>query len=276
MYWLAFLEGDNAELERQLAWAQGKPGAEDFLDALASDTETFHGRLAKARELSRRAVQFDQRNDLKETAALWQELDGYHEAVTGNAERAKQAAADGLGIASEHDSQIVAALVFGQAGDTARAEKIADDLAKRYPEDTLANYYWLPVIRAAVALDRKNAAKAIEILKVAGPYDLAAAAPAISASAPLLPVYVRGQAYLMAGQGAEAAAEFQKLIDHKNMVGNFPLGALAHLGLGRAYALTGDTAKARTAFQDFLALWKDGDSDVPVLQQAKAEYAKIK
>ena len=276
MYWLAFLEGENAEMGRQVAWAQGKQGAEDFLNALASDTEAFHGRLEKARELSRRAVQFDQHNDLKETAALWQESGAYHEAVAGNAERAKQAAAAGLEIASEHDSQIVAALVFGQAGDTARAEKIADDLAKRYPEDTLLNFYWLPVIRAEVALDRKNAAKAVEILKAAAIYELGAMAPAINVSAPLLPIYVRGEAYLMAGQGAEAAAEFQKMIDGKNLVGNFPPEALAHLGLGRAYALQGDAAKARTAYQDFLALWKDADGDVPVLQQARAEYAKIK
>jgi eukaryotic-like serine/threonine-protein kinase len=276
MYWLAFLEGDNAEMEKQFAGAQGKVGVEDFMDALASDTEAFHGRIAKARELSQRAAQFDQRSDLKETAALWQELEAYHEAVAGNAERAKQVAADGLGIASEHDSQLVAALVFGQAGDSARAEKIADDLAKRYPEDTLVSFYWLPVIRAEVALDRKNAAKAIEILKPAAIYELGASAPAINVSAPLLAIYVRGEAHLTAGQGAEAAAEFQKMIDHKNMIGNFPLEALAHLGLGRAFALQGDAAKARTAYQDFLALWKDADSDVPVLQQARAEYAKIK
>ena len=276
MYWLAFLEGDNAEMEKQFAGAQGKEGVEDFLDALASDTEAFHGRLAKAREDSQRAVQFDQRSDLKETAALWQELEAYHEAVAGNAERAKQVATDGLGIASEHDSQLVAALVFGHTGDSARAEKIADDLAKRYPEDTLVNFYWLPVIRAEVALDRKNAAKAIEILKPAAIYELGASAPAINVSAALLPIYVRGEAYLAAGQGAEAGAEFQKMIDHKNMIGNFPLEALAHFGLGRAFALQGDAAKARTAYQDFLALWKDADPDVPILQQAKAEYAKIK
>jgi eukaryotic-like serine/threonine-protein kinase len=149
-------------------------------------------------------------------------------------------------------------------------------LAKRYPVDTLVNGYWLPVIRAAGELERKNASRAIELLAPAQQYELSSPTPAVSVGAPLFPPYLRGEAYLAAHRGAEAAAEFQKLIDYKNLVGNYPLAALAHLGLGRAYVLQGDTAKARTAYQDFLALWKDADGDVPVLQQAKAEYAKIK
>ena len=179
MYWLAFLEGDNAEMEKQFAGAQGKEGVEDFLDALASDTEAFHGRLAKAREDSQRAVQFDQRSDLKETAALWQELEAYHEAVAGNAERAKQVATDGLGIASEHDSQLVAALVFGHAvGFSAGGEdcgRSGEALSRGH-----ARQFLLASCdsRAEVALDRKNAAKAIEILKPAAIYELGASAPA--------------------------------------------------------------------------------------------------
>ncbi len=276
MYWLAFLEGDAAEIDRQKAWAAGKPGAEDFMDAVASDTEAYHGRLAKARELSRRAVEFDKRNDQKETAALWQMCAALHEIEFSNVEQARQAAGAALDLATTHDTQILSALVFAETGDTARADKTADDLAKRYPVDTLVNGYWLPVIRAAGELERKNASRAIELLAPAQQYELSSPTPAVSVGAPLFPPYLRGEAYLAAHRGAEAAAEFQKLIDHKNLVGNYPLAALAHLGLGRAYVLQGDTAKARTAYQDFLALWKDADGDVPVLQQAKAEYAKIK
>ena len=276
MYWLAFLEGDTSEMDRQVAWATGKPGAEDFLDALASDTEAFHGRLAKARDFSRRAVEFDERNDQKETAAIWESLAALHEAEFGNAEQARAAAAEGLTLASTHDSQILAALVFAESGDAARAEKMADDLAKRHPDDTLVNLYWLPSIRAAIELDRKNPAKAIELLKAALQYELSSPSPAVSVGGPLIPPYIRGESYLLAKQGPEAAAEFQKLIDRNYLVGNYPLGALAHLGLARAYAEQGDAAKARVAYQDFFALWKDADANIPVLIAAKAEYAKLK
>ncbi len=275
MYWLAFLEGDTAEMDRQSAWSAGKPGAEDFLDALGSDTEAFHGRLSKARTFSQRAIEFDKRNDQKESAALWQMLAALHEAMLGNAEPARTAAAAGLELASTHDSQILAALVSAESGDSARAEKMASDLAKQYPTDTLVNFYWLPAIHAAVELDRKNPAKAIELLKPASQYDFSSPAPAISVGGPLVPPYIRGEAYLLAHQGAEAAAEFQKFIDRRYLVGNYPLGALAHLGLARAYAEQGNAAKARIAYQDFFALWKDADSNIPVLIAAKAEYAKL-
>jgi eukaryotic-like serine/threonine-protein kinase len=275
-YWLAFLQNDSAEMDRQAAWANGKQGAEDFLDAIQSDTAVFHGRLAKGREFSKRAVEFDKRSDQKETAAVWQMVAALHEAALGNANQAREAVSTALGLATNHDSQILAAIVDGMAGEPDQAEKIAADLQKRFPEDTLVNFYWMPVALAAAAVDRKNGAKAIEILKPTAPYEYGSQPPAISVGGELLPIYVRGQAYLQMGKGAEAAAEFQKIIDHGYLVGNFPLGALAHLCLGRAYALQGDAGKARTAYQDFLALWKDADPDVPILQQAKAEYAKIK
>ena len=276
IYWLAFLENDTAEMDRQVAWAAGKPGAQDFLDAISADTEAFHGRLSKARDFSRRAVEFDKRNDQKESAALWQMCAALREIQFGNAEQARQAAVAALDLASTHDTQILAALVFAQTGDASRAEKIAEDLAKRYPADTLVNGYWLPSIHAAIELSRKNPSKAIEILAPTLQSEMDSPTTAVSVSAPMFPVYLRGEAYLLTHQGTEAAAEFQKFIDRKYLIGNYPLGALAHLGLGRAFALQGDAAKARTAYQDFLALWKDADPDVPILQQAKAEYAKIK
>ncbi len=275
-YWLAFLQGDGAEMDRQATWANGKQGGEDFLDAIQSDTAVYHGRLAKGRELSKRAVDFDKRSDQKEAAALWQMAAALHEAVFGNASQAREQATSALALATNHDTQILAAVVDSMAGEPDQAEKIAADLEKRFPEDTLVNSYWMPVAQAAAAVDRKNGAKAIEILKPTAPYDYGSQSPSISVGGELLTIYVRAQAYLQMGKGAEAAAEFQKIVDHSYLIGNFPLAALAHLGLGRAYALQGDAAKARTAYQDFLALWKDGDSDVPVLQQAKAEYAKIK
>jgi serine/threonine protein kinase/tetratricopeptide (TPR) repeat protein len=275
-YWLAFLQGDSAEMDRQAAWANGKIGGEDYLDAIQSDTAVYHGRLSKGREFSKRAVEFDKRSDQKESAALWQMAAATHEAAVGNASQAREAVSAALALATNHDTQLLAAIVDGMAGEPDQAEKIAADLQKQFPEDTLVNFYWAPVAQAAAAIDRKNGAKAIEILKPSAPYDYGSQPPGFTVGGELLPIYVRGQAYLQMGKGAEAAAEFQKIVDHSYLIGNFPFAALAHLGLGRAYALQGDAGKARTAYQDFLALWKDADADVPVLQQARAEYAKIK
>jgi eukaryotic-like serine/threonine-protein kinase len=275
-YWLAFLQGDNAEMDRQAAWANGKQGGEDFLDAIQADTAVYHGRLAKGREFSKRAVEFDKRSDQKETAAVWQMAAALHEALLGNPSQARDEASAALSLATNHDTQILAAVVNGMSGEPDQAEKLAADLEKRFPEDTLVNFYWMPIANAEAAIDRKNGAKAIEFLKPAAPYDYGTNTPSISVGGELLSIYVRGQAYLQMGKGPEAVAEFQKIVDHNYLVGNFPLGALAHLALGRAYALQGDAPKARTAYQDFLALWKDADAEVPLLQQARTEYAKIK
>jgi predicted Zn-dependent protease len=165
------------------------------------------------------------------------------------------------------------ALALARAGDTAGAENLADELDKTFPRDTLVQRQWLPTVRAGVALQRKDPNQAIELLKVASTIELGS----ITAGQMifLCPVYVRGEAYLMLHDGNRAAAEFQKFIDHRGLVANFPWGALARLGLARAYALQGDTAKARAAYQDFLTLWKDADPDIPILKEAKAEYAKL-
>jgi serine/threonine protein kinase/Flp pilus assembly protein TadD len=274
MYGLAFLLGDQGEMDRQVAWAAGKAGGEDLLLSIESDTEAYYGRNGKARDLSRRAVDLSTRNDQKETAALWQMEASLREAELGNTSAARQQANAALALASAHDTQILGALAFARAGDSVEAVKMADDLAKQHREDTLVNAYWLPSIRATIELSRNNADKAIEILRAAGPFELGSpTSPVVGAM--LYPIYVRGQAYLKLRQGKEAAAEFQKIIDHRNIVMNFITGALAHLGLARAYALQGDTAKARTAYQDFLTLWKDADPDIPILKQAKAENAKL-
>jgi len=275
MYGLAFLEGDQAEMDRQVAWRAGKPGAEDLLLSLASDTEDYYGRNARARALSRRAFDAAIRNDQKESAALWMMGAALREAEFGNSGEARQRVKAALALGSNHDSQILGALALARAGDPVQAAKMANDLAKGYPEDTLVNGYWLPSIRAAIELGRNNVDEAIGILQAALPYELGSPNPTPSNGAMLYPIYVRGQAYLKLRRGKEAAAEFQKILDHRNIVVNFVTGALAHLGLARAYALQGDTAKARAAYQDFLTLWKDADPDIPILKKAKSEYAKL-
>ena len=177
-------------------------------------------------------------------------------------------------LAPNRDVRAMAALALARAGDTAGAEKLAAELDKAFPLDTRVQRYWLPTIRAGVALERKDPNRAIELLKVASTVELGSITPDLTIF--LCPAYLRGQAYLMLHDGNAAAAEFQKFIDHRGVVMNFPWGALARLGLARAYAMQGDNAKARAAYQDFLMLWKDADPDVPVLREAKAEYAKLK
>jgi tetratricopeptide (TPR) repeat protein len=275
MYGLAFLEGDRAEMDRQVAWAAGKAGAEDNLLSTASDTEAYYGRNGKALELSRRAIDSAKRNDQKESAALWQMEVALREAELGNSAPAREQVHAALALASNHDSQILGALAFARAGDSAQAAKMADDLAKQYPEDPLVNSYWLPSIRATIELGRNNSDKAIEMLQAAIPYELGTPNPYPADGATFYPIYVRGQAYLKLRQGKEAAAEFQKILDHRSIIVNFITGALAPLGLARAYVLQGDTAKARAAYNDFLTLWKDADPDIPILKEAKSEYAKL-
>jgi tetratricopeptide (TPR) repeat protein len=272
-YGVAFIEGDVSEMARQVAWATGKPGVEDAFLASQADTEAFYGRLEKARNLSRRAVESSRRNDEKEIAAQWHLDAALREAEFGNLSEARQHAAAALALASTRDVQVLAGLTLAQAGDSAQARRIADELEKRFPRNTIINAYWLPTIRARIEIQRNNPSKAIELLQAASPYDLANPPPGVGGL--LYPVYVRGQAYLLLHQGDRAAAEFQKFLDHPGVVMNCPLGALAHLGMARASALQSDTAKARSAYQDFLTLWKDADPDIPILKEAKAEYEKL-
>jgi eukaryotic-like serine/threonine-protein kinase len=274
LYQLAFLQNDAAVMAQQVTWASGKSGWEDVLAAEEADSAAYFGRLAKARELSRRAVASAERAEEKETAASYEADVALREALFGNAAEARQRAATALRLSIGRDVQYEAALAFALAGDAARAEALADDLAKRFPEDTLVQFNYLPTIHAQGVLLRMDHSKAIEVLQLAASYELGT--PTDRVSPALYPVYVRGEAYLTAHQGSEAAAEFQKILDHPGVVINEPIGALAHLGLARAYAMQGDTSKAKAAYQDFLTLWKDADPDIPILIAAKAEYAKLK
>ena len=271
-YILAFLKGDAAQMERFASAAVGKPRTEDLLLAARADTQAWYGKFKNARELTRRAMDSAEHNDAKETAALYQAESALREVKAGNKEQARAEANAALKLAPNRDVQAVVAVALAQASDTAGAEKLAAELNKTFPLDTLVQRYWLPTIRAAIAMERKDPNRAVELLKETSAIELGTPT---NFSAVLMPLYVRGEAYLAIGDGQRAATEFQKFIDHRGLVGNFSWGALARLGLARAYAMQGNTAKAKAAYQDFLTLWKDADPDIPILKEAKAEYAKL-
>jgi eukaryotic-like serine/threonine-protein kinase len=273
LYFLAFLRGDTAEMAKQVAWGAGKPADEDPLLSTQSDTEAYYGRLSRAREFSRRAMDSAVRADSKETAALWQVSAALREAEFGNSTTGEQDAAGALALARGRDIKVVAALTAARVGDTTRARALVEELQKSDPLNTMLKLYWLPTIQAAIALGQNQPDVAIQSLQAAGPYELGGPPPFQMGT--MYPAFLRGDSYLQIHRGTDAVAEFQKLLDHRGIVLNFPLGALAHLGLGRAYAMSGDTAKAKSAYSDFLTLWKDADHDIPILKQAKAEYAKL-
>jgi eukaryotic-like serine/threonine-protein kinase len=269
IYNLAFLRGDSARMEQQVAWAAGKPGDEDRLLSAQSDTEAYYGRLSKARDFTRRAVDSAVRADSKETAALWLVFAALREAEVGNTVLARQGVTSGMALSEGWEVKVCAAFTLARAGNTPQAQALAESLEKNYPLNTPLKLYWLPAINAAIELSKGNSSQSLMNLEAAAPYELG------QWEANLYPAYVRGQAYLLAHNGTAAAAEFQKMLDHGGIVKNFVTGSLAHLQIGRAYALAGDAAKAKTAYQDFFALWKDADPDIPILKEAKAEYAKL-
>ena len=271
LYIIDFLQHDAAGMEREAATLMGKPGFEDFMLAAESDTAANAGQFVKARELTRRASDSAQRADEKETAAGYEAESALREALVGNMNQAKQGAKAALALSTGRDVEAVSAITLALAGDSAQAMRMASDLAKRFPEDTIVQFDYLPMIHASVAIQSGSGTKAIEALAPTAPYELGS--PAQSVAIALYPVYLRGEAYVAAHQGG--AADFQKILNHPGVVVNEPIGALAHLGLGRAYALSGDATRARSAYQDFLALWKDADPDIPILKEAKAEYAKL-
>ena len=272
-YQLAFLKGDAPKMAQLASAAMGEQGTEDLLLAAQADTEGWYGKLKNAHELTRRAMNSAQHNDAKESAASYQAAAALREVESGNQEQARADANAALKLAPNRDVRVVAALALARAGDTTAAERLVAELDKTFPLDTLVQRYWLPTIRAAVALERKDPKRAIELLKDTSTIELGQAPSSLNIF--LCPAYIRGEAYLMLHDGNRATAEFQKFIDHRGVVVNFPWGALAGLGLARAYALQGDTAKAKAAYQDFLTLWKDADPDIPILIAAKAEYAKL-
>ena len=285
LYALAFLGLDSAAMAEQQQWFAGKPDYENFGLSLASDTEAYEGHQGKARELTKRAVDSAIRADNKEGGAIWQANAALEQAAYGNPAEARQSAAEALKLVpTSQGVEVEAALAFAMAGDMARAESLAQDLGKRFPLDTQMQSLWLPAVRAQLALDRKDPATAVSTLQAASPIELGQIVFLTNISC-LYPVYVRGEAYLAAGQGGAAAAEFQKILDHSGIVWNCWTGALAHLGVARANALQARTAqgadadaarvRALAAYKDFLTLWKDADPDIPILKEAKAEYAKL-
>ncbi len=275
LYYVDFLQHNAPGMERVAAGLMAKPGYDDQMLDIESDTAAYSGEFAKARELSRRAAVSAQRRDEKEAAAGYEAESAVREATAGNLALAKQQAQAALALANGRDVEAYSAIALALSGDSGQAARLAGDLGSRFPEDTIARFQYLPMIRAAIALRSNDAGKAVEALAAAVPYELGQ--PTISSwSVALYPIYLRGEAYLAARQGIAAAVEFQNVRDHPGAVANEPIGALAHLGLGRAYTLAGDNGKAKSAYQDFLALWKNADPDIPILQQAKAEHAKLK
>ena len=270
-YLLAFLTNDAAEMQRIVAAAAEKPAQADEIFSTHGDTEAYHGRFNKSREWMLRAVNASKNNGDLETAASYYLDAAIQEAEIGRIDQARQDIDSGLALALNRDLQVEGAFALSRAGDVGRAQAMTDDLRKKYPSDTLVNSLWLPAIEASLDLQQGNHAHALDMLQTALPFERSTGIWGVVMYAP----YLRGQAYLMAHDPNQAAAEFQKVIDHSGLVINRCVGALAHLGLGRAYASSGDKGKARIAYQDFLALWKDADTNIPVLRQAKAEYAKL-
>jgi serine/threonine protein kinase len=288
LYALAFIGSDSAAMAEQLQWFAGKP-EDNFGLALASDTEAYAGHLGQARELTKRAVDSAIRADSKETAAIWQAIAAQREAAYGNPAEARQAAAEALKLVpTSQGVALEAALAFAMAGDAEKTESLAQDLGKRFPLGTQMQSLWLPALHAQLALNKRNPASALAVLQAALPIEFGEINFVANVSC-LYPTYLRGEAYLAAGQGRESAAEFQKILDHSGIVWNCWTGALAYLGVARANALQARTfqgqgqaadadaarVRALAAYRDFLTRWKDADPNIPLFKQAKAEYAKL-
>lgn len=272
IYTLAFLRDDKALMDEQMAWAAGKPGDEEGLLANQSDTEAYYGRLRKARELTRRAVDLSLRGDAREAAAVWQIDAALREAELGNPTNARQGVKAALALSSGRDIKILAALALARTRDAAEANALISELEKQYPTHTMLKSYWAPTIKAVLELNRDNPSKALEYLQLAAPYELGQASMYVNN---MYPVYVRGQAYLQAHDGPAAVAEYQKILDHKGVQQNFVIASLAHFQIARAYAMAGGTPTAKAAYKDFLTLWKNADPEIPILKKAKNEYAKL-
>jgi tetratricopeptide (TPR) repeat protein len=267
LYIIAFVAGDLTAMQREADWAKGKPDEFDMLQAVA-ESAAARGKLQQAREVYGQAVDVARRGKFEEVASRIIAVHAVDEALMGNASEAREQANAALALSRNRLTLLFAANAFALAGDARNATAIADEMSKRFPTHAYINSIWVPTTRAQIETNRGNSAKAIELLQTASPYEFGWASR-------VMPNYVRGRAYLKAGQGREAAAEFQKILDHRGICGTAAECSLSHLQLGRARAMSRDDAGARTAYQDFFALWKDADPDVPVLKEAKAEYAKL-
>jgi eukaryotic-like serine/threonine-protein kinase len=276
LYQIDFLKGDTTGMEHQVAKSKGLNGFEDQLLALAADSAAYSGRLRDARQLTSRAIDSAAKTGRKDSPLIYSATSALREAWFGNAEEARRNVRLALKGSPARDPLYFAALAFAYSGESTQAQALANELDKKFPEDTLVQFNFLPAVRARIALDQGHAAEAIDKLKAAAPYELGLSTQSPFNWTAMYPVFVRAEAYLAARRSTEAAAEFQKILDHNGLVLNQPIGPLARLGLARANAMQGDTAKARAAYEDFLTLWKDADPDIPILRQAKAEYAKLK
>jgi DNA-binding winged helix-turn-helix (wHTH) protein/tetratricopeptide (TPR) repeat protein len=278
-YTLAFLRDDKAGMEREAARSREKPGVDEWMSNTEGFVAAYSGHLQEARKMSRRAADLARKADRRDSEALYETDSAVREALFGNVSAARQRAGDALKLSRSKEVQYRAVFALALSGDSSRSQALTDDLSGRFAEDTIVRFTYLPALRALLALNRSRPANAVELLQTAIPYE--GGTPIEGGSQPLLgagnlyPAYVRGLAYLAARRAQQAAAEFQKILDHRGIVISDPVGSLARMQLGRAYALAGDKDKARTAYRDFLTLWKDADPDIPILKRAKEEYAKL-
>jgi DNA-binding winged helix-turn-helix (wHTH) protein/tetratricopeptide (TPR) repeat protein len=273
---LASLTGDEAAMQRVVTMAAKMPGSEDMIAGQQASSFASHGQLEKARAVSAGAITFMVQSGRREAAARAESGSALREAFLGNRDQAKRLALAALSLSKGRDAQYGAAFAFALSGDSIKAEALASDLEKRFPEDTSVRFHYVPTLRALVALDRHDATKAIELLQANIPYELGSPQSSFSGFYGVLyPVYVRGMAYLMMHRGNDASTEFRKVLDHPGIVANDPIGALAHLELGRAYVQSGNSVGAQAAYKDFLALWNAADQDLPLLKQSRLEFARI-
>jgi tetratricopeptide (TPR) repeat protein len=272
---IAFLKGDKAGMDRAVALAQGKPGVEEVMLDLEGFAWAYAGRLPESRRITRRAVDLARQAAHTGKVAMDEAGSALQEAFFGNAPEARRHAMAALDLSNGRDVEYGAAFAVALSGVPSKAQTLADDLQKRFPDDTWVRFIYVPAIRAILALNKGEPQKAIDLLQASAPYDLAAPDSTLGFFGSLYTVYARGEAYLAAHQYPEAAAEFQKILDRRGLVGCDPMGAIARVQLARALALSGDKAKAKTAYLDFLTLWKDADPGIPIFQQAKAEYGKL-
>ena len=275
-YEIAFLKDDQVGMDHAVAVGEGKPEAEAMLADHEAFALAYTGRLQQARIKLRRAVDFAREAGHRERAAEWQAGGALWEALFGNAGAARQGTIGALGLSKGREVQYTAALTLALSGDSSQSQAHANDLERRFPEDTCVRYSYLPVLRAQLALNQGEPMKAVEFLDVAVPYELGI--PRVHGNlgfGALYPIYLRGEAWLAAREGVKAAVEFQKILDHRAIVVSDPIGAVVRLQLGRAFVLAGDKTKAKAAYQDFLTLWTDADTGIPILKQAKMEYARL-
>jgi len=278
-YRIAFVNSDQAAMERIAAEAQEKSGMDDWMANSAGFVLAYSGRLEDARRMSRRAADLARKAERRDTEGLYEADEAVREALFGYVSTARQKAGDALELSKSRDVEYGAAFALALSGDSSRSQALTEDFARRFPEDTRIQFNYAPTLRALLMLNHSQPADAVELLQTAIPYELGMPSEGGSeyllGSGNLYPAYIRALAYLAAHRGVEAAGEFQKILDHRGIVICDPIGALARLQLGRAYAMSGDKTKAKSAYKNFLTLWQDADPDIPILKQAKNEYTKL-